>query len=81
MLKKRLTIQVDNLNQEEDEAVLLENEFNRLCKLAKPNYAQKSNELQDELRRRIIEYNIPAMNQILSYMENENFKSDLSYKW
>lgn len=80
-IRKRLTIQIEEShdNEEEIQMLKIKNEGSLI------NCDNNSNDCKikhsDENKHKIKELNHPYINQLLNYMESENSGSDLSYTW
>ncbi len=80
--KKRLNIEVDETPQSEEEIQL-----SAISSLISNNYSQENFRLNNqspsssEISLEFNGLNICFLNDVLSYMEQENTDSDVSFKW
>ncbi len=80
-LKKRLCIEVDELQEQNNEEETLFCSLQREFIGVKYSDSFSGLKLHEEERQKIFEIDNPFINQLISYMEGENKNSDLSYCW
>jgi hypothetical protein len=80
-IRKRLCIEVEDLQEQNNEEETLFCSLQRECKSVKfPDSFSGLKPHEDE-RQKIFEIDNPFINQLVTYMEGENTSSDLSYSW